>query len=59
MDGGEEGKGHWGRGWLGQRLAGAGVLVLARLDSGSDMVDTIMTNCFITDYTTRKRPQDP
>ena len=54
----------WGRGWLGQRLAGAEagwgrVLVLARLDSGSDMVDTIMTNCFITDYTTRKRPQDP
>ena len=53
MDEGEE-----GNGTLGQRLSGAGILALARLDSDSDMVDT-MTNCFITDDTTRKRPQDP
>ena len=51
--------GRRGEGDIGAEAGWGRVLVLARLDSGSEMVDTIMTNCFITDYTTRKRPQDP
>ena len=55
---GGNGWGRRGEGDIGAEAGWGRVLVLARLDSGSDMVDTV-TNCFITNDTTRKRPQDP